>query len=150
MPTLLAFKEEGGLETLHAMLNAFTHAIVQDQSRNSDETSKPKVAAFGLKKILDLYFILVNGKYISETGSHFNLQRHVDRAHSTGVIYQQIVVEFRAAILPSALTLWDSEVVEKVPEPTVKRLLDVLKLITSADQEPTPAPNDRVSRTASH
>ncbi|PHH83327.1 hypothetical protein CDD82_2079 [Ophiocordyceps australis] len=70
------------------------HIILPSAENPSDEaSSKAKVAAFGLKKVLDLYFILVNG----------NL-----------ALIQQIVV----------------------PDTTVKRLLDILKLISAGENEP--------------
>ncbi|KAK5997989.1 E3 ubiquitin-protein ligase TOM1-like [Cladobotryum mycophilum] len=143
MPVLLAFKEEGGLTVLSDMLRVFAASIRDGTNNNSDESSKSKVAAFGLKKILDLYFVLVNGKYIMDTNNHFKLQRQTDRSQVVGNIYQQIVVEFRAAILPVVMELWNSDFVEKVPEPTVKRLVDILKMISASDNELPSMPRDK-------
>ncbi|PHH90608.1 hypothetical protein CDD83_3167 [Cordyceps sp. RAO-2017] len=134
MPVLLAFKERGGLDVLNSMLKVFAKAVRQGADSASDETSKCKVAAFGLRKVLDLYFYLVNGKYLSDTAG-VNLQpRHQERANSI-LVCQQIVVEFRAAVLSSVMELWDSNFVERVPDATVRRLLDILKIISAGDHE---------------
>lgn len=138
MPVLLAFKELGGLDVLNSMLRAFARAIRQgpDSSSVPDESSKAKVAAFGLKKVLDLYHVLVNGKYLSDTTNFFHLQpRHGDSPPNCIWVFQQIVVEFRAAVMPAVMELWDSSFVENVPDATVKRLLDILKIISVGEQE---------------
>ncbi|KJZ80444.1 hypothetical protein HIM_00294 [Hirsutella minnesotensis 3608] len=135
MPVLLAFKEQGGLDVLNSMLKVFSDAVRQGADTATDESSKSKVAAFGLKKVLDLYFLLVNGKHLSDTANYFNLQpRNPDRANPI-LVYQQIVVEFRAVILPAIMNLWDSNFMDNIPDATVKRLLDILKIISTGDNE---------------
>ncbi|KAF5020000.1 hypothetical protein F66182_7988 [Fusarium sp. NRRL 66182] len=137
MPVLLAFKEEGGMDVLNSMLKAFAHTVREGPDAASDESSRTRVAAFGLKKVLDLHLTLVNGKYLSETHNTFSLQpRTGDRSQNTTHLYQQFVVEFRAAVLPEITELWDSSFVEKVPHQTVIRLLDILKIISAGDNEP--------------
>ena len=149
MPVLLAFKEEGGLEVLNSMLTVFSKAVREGPDKVSDETSKSKVAAFGLKKILDLYLTLVNGKYLTEASTLYSLQpRTGDRSQSTHNISQQFVVEFRVAILPEIIELWDSNFVEKVPHQTVVRLLDILKVIAIGDNEPQSSSNHKVGLTS--
>lgn len=143
IPVLLAFKEQGGLQVLNSILRIFTTAVREGASARPDELSKSKVAAFGLKKILELYVLLVNGKHIVDTSNHFNLQRHTDRNQVVANIYQQIVVEFRCAILPVILELWDSAFVEHVSDETAKRILDILKVVAAAENEPTSTPKDK-------
>ncbi|KAG8423267.1 E3 ubiquitin-protein ligase tom1, variant 2 [Metarhizium acridum] len=142
MPVLLAFKEQGGLDVLYYMLRILASSVKAGPDSNTDETSKVKVAAFGLKKVLDLYYILVNGKYLSESSNHFNLHRQADRSQNIPNVAQQIVVEFRAAILPAIMELWTSNFIEKVPDATVKRLLDILKIVCAAEHEPQSIPKD--------
>ncbi|KAF5134875.1 E3 ubiquitin-protein ligase TOM1-like [Metarhizium anisopliae] len=142
MPVLLAFKEQGGLDVLNSILRILASSVKAGPDSNIDETSKVKVAAFGLKKVLDLYYILVNGKYLSESSNHFNLHRQADRSQNIPNVAQQIVVEFRAAILPAIMELWTSNFVEKVPDATVKRLLDILKIVCAAEHEPQAIPKD--------
>jgi E3 ubiquitin-protein ligase HUWE1 len=143
MPVVMAFKEEGGLNVLNAMLRVFSRCVDQ-RDDVPEESSKPKVAAFGLKKIMDLYYILSNGKYITDANASYNLQRNTDRAQTVPNIYTQSVVDMRALILPAITELWNSPVVEKVPDQTAKRLVDILKLIALAEHEAPQTPKDRV------
>ncbi|OAA54878.1 HECT protein [Cordyceps fumosorosea ARSEF 2679] len=144
LPVLLAFKEQGGIDVINTILRIFTNAVREgsDASR-SEERSKAKVAAFGLNKVLELYTLLVNGKNLVETSNHFNLQRHTDRNQVVSNIYQQIVVEFRCAILPPMLEIWNSSFVEHVSDETAKRILDILKQIATAENEPASTPKDK-------
>lgn len=141
MPVLVAFKEEGGLDVLNTMLGIFARCV--EQRDNVPEPSK--IAGFGVKKILDLYHILVNGKYIADTNGVVNLQRNTDRSVTVPNIYTQFVVEIRALILPAIADLWTSSIAEKVPDQTAKRLIDILKLISLAENEPLSTPKDKVS-----
>ncbi|KAG6010261.1 hypothetical protein E4U21_007310 [Claviceps maximensis] len=138
MPVLLAFKDQGGLNVLNKMLKVFASLAKSNADNSADQSSKVKVAAFGLKKVLDLYHVLVNGKYLSDSCGHFSLQRHGDRSIG-GNIFHQIVVEFRLAILPAIMELWNSAFIEKVADPTVKRLLDIIKIFFGADHEASPS-----------
>ncbi|KAJ4016602.1 E3 ubiquitin-protein ligase tom1 [Fusarium irregulare] len=133
LPVLLAFKEEGGMDVLSSMLRIFAEAVRKGPDAATDEAPKSKVAAFGLKKVLELVLVLVNGKSLSDAQNAFGLQpRSADRSPQ---MYQQLVVEFRAAVLPGITRLWDSDFVEKVPHQTVTRLIDILKLIGAAEHE---------------
>ncbi|RGP79709.1 e3 ubiquitin- ligase huwe1 [Fusarium longipes] len=146
LPVLLAFKEEGGMDVLCSMLRIFAEAVRKGPeaaaaAADADEASRSKVAAFGLKKVLELVLVLVNGKPLSEAQNAFGLQpRSADRSSH---VYQQFVVELRVSILPEIIKLWDSEFVEKVPHQTVTRLIDILKLIANGDHEPSPSSRDR-------
>jgi E3 ubiquitin-protein ligase HUWE1 len=146
MPVLLAFKERNGLVVLNSMLRVFANAVKNSGAATADESSKVKVAAFGLKKILDLYFVLANGKYIADTHTYFNLQRQTDRSQVVPNIHSQIVVEFRAAILPVVMELWDSNFVERVPDQTVKRLVDILKMVSLGENELQSMPKEKVNK----
>jgi E3 ubiquitin-protein ligase HUWE1 len=131
------------------MLESFASSVRQGGDNQPEDSSKAKVATFGLKKILDLYLILCNGKNIIDTSNYFNLQRQTDRSQTVPHIFQQFVVELRASILPSISKLWDSSLLEKVPEHTAKRLIEILKLISAADHEPSSTPQDKVSHQSS-
>ncbi|KAM5382383.1 hypothetical protein ACJA88_004178 [Fusarium oxysporum] len=144
MPVLLAFKEEGGMDVLNSMLKIFARAVREGPDAATDETSRSKVAAFGLKKVLDLDLMLVNSKQLTDAQNAFTLQpRSGDRSSNSTYICQQLVVEFRAAILPEIIELWDSSFVERVPHQTVTRLIDILKAISVADGEPSSSTRDK-------
>ncbi|KAG7422002.1 E3 ubiquitin-protein ligase TOM1-like [Fusarium oxysporum f. sp. rapae] len=144
MPVLLAFKEERGMDVLNSMLKIFARAVREGPDAAADETSRSKVAAFGLKKVLDLDLMLVNSKQLTDAQNAFTLQpRSGDRSSNSTYICQQLVVEFRAAILPEIIELWDSSFVERVPHQTVTRLIDILKAISVADGEPSSSTRDK-------
>jgi E3 ubiquitin-protein ligase HUWE1 len=144
MPVLLAFKERDGIVVLNDMLRVFADTVKSSTAATAEDSSKVKVAAFGLKKILDLYFILVNGKHIGDTHTYYNLQRQTDRSQFVQNIHSQITVEFRALILPVIMELWDSTFVERVPDQTVKRLVDILKIVALGEGELQSMPKDKV------
>lgn len=143
MPVLLAFKEQEGLQLLNTMVTKFVSAIREGSAGLADETSKPKVAAFGLRKVLDLYMILANGKYIVEGGNRYGLQRSTERSQTVPNIFQQINVEIRVAMMPMLQELWTTSFVDQVPSATAKRLLDLLRLVYAADHEPATTPLDK-------
>ncbi|KAG5953789.1 hypothetical protein E4U53_002645 [Claviceps sorghi] len=135
MPVLLAFKEQGGLNMLNDMLRVFASSVTSDAANGPDESSRAKVAAFGLRKVLDLYHVLANGRYLSESCNHFSLQRQAERLHNGPNISHQITVELRATILPAIMELWSSNFIENVTDPTVKRLLDIIRTVCGAENE---------------
>jgi E3 ubiquitin-protein ligase HUWE1 len=147
IPVLVAFKENGGLACLNTMLRVFT-AEISNNGLSSTELTKPRMAVLGLKKLLELYVIIVNGRSINDSLVHSELpSRHEDRQQSSQ-IGNQLVVELRMAILPDLLHIWESEVIEKVPTSLVSKIIVILKTIVGADNEghaqkrasPTPMP----------
>lgn len=138
MPVFMAFKEEGGLDLLNKMLRTFADTIREGQGNTHD-----KVAAFGLRKILDLYLILANGKHIVETGQYFNLQRQTDRSRTVQNIFHQFVVEVRYIILSGVVQLWNTSLIDKIPDATVNKLLETLKEISVGDSEPPSTPEEK-------
>ncbi|KAL6919421.1 hypothetical protein ACHAP8_002798 [Fusarium lateritium] len=135
LPVLIAFKEEGGMDVLNSMLRIFAEAVRKGRGAAADGASGSKVAAFGLKKVLELVLVLVNGKPLTDAQQSFGLlPRSADRSSHPS---QQLVVEFRASVLPEITKLWDSEFVEKVPHQTATCLIDILKLIATGEHEPS-------------
>lgn len=132
------------------MLGVFTQTVLRESESNAEDTSKSKVAAFGLKKILDLYLTLVNGKYITDASGSFSLLRQMERTQPISNVPQQVVVEFRAAVLSAVMHLWEPAFMEKVPTQTVKRLLAILKTISMADLELQNIPKDKVNQVPMH
>ncbi|KAI6781818.1 uncharacterized protein J7T54_004984 [Emericellopsis cladophorae] len=142
MPVFFAFKERGGFDVLNNILRVLS-TCVQSSGAPPEPQAKFKVAGLALKKILDLYYILGNGKYISEGANTCNLQRHTDKNATVPNIFEQFTVEVRTAMLPALTHLWTSSVVEKIPDQTAKRLIDVLKLISRGEHEPQSTPTDK-------
>ena len=134
LPVLIAFKEHGGIDTLNGMLRIFAKQIMTD-SVDGEESSKPKVAAIGLKKILDIYVLIVNGKNIMDSMSQLSLNQRIEGKRSDHAFGNQLLVELRMAILPEVRQLWLSEVVEKSSTQVLSKAIDILKTIAAADNE---------------
>lgn len=134
LPVLIAFKEQGGIEALNTMVQQFADDICKDPA-DSDEESKGKLAAIGMKKILDLYALVVHGRNIVDSMGQINLYpRSADRRPDVQ-IGPQLVVELRMAILPVVSKLWESPLVEKSSAQVLNKIVDILKTIAGADQE---------------
>ncbi|KAK0635031.1 hypothetical protein B0T17DRAFT_27906 [Bombardia bombarda] len=133
-PVLIAFKEHGGIESLNGMLKRFAQEILNG-STSGEDASKPKLAVIGMKKILDIYWLIVNGKNIHDSLAHIHLPaRATERNKEFG---HQLIVELRMAILPVVRELWESDLVEKSTTEVLSKIIDILKTISAADQEST-------------
>lgn len=136
MPVLLAFKERGGFAVLNTMLRNFMRQIGADNAAGSNDSTKTKVASFGMRKILDLYVLVVNGKYVCDSTSQFNLPPRGERPPRDSTFANNLVVELRLLVLPVIYELWQSDLIENVSDQTIVSVVDILNLISSADQEP--------------
>jgi E3 ubiquitin-protein ligase HUWE1 len=141
LPVLIAFKEAGGIEALNALLQQFAQDVSEDREDGS-EGSKGKFAAIGMRKILDLYVLLVHGKNITDSMASINLiplrggdRRSDERRLELGQISSQLVVELRMSILPVIRKLWESDLVEKSTTVILAKVIDILKTICTAEQE---------------
>jgi E3 ubiquitin-protein ligase HUWE1 len=146
MPALLAFMENGGIDTLNSMLRIFSDEVCKGDAEGVENSTSAKVALFGLKKILDLYVVIVSGKNLSESISQFALLPRIppDRRVPDVPITNQVVVELRMAILPVIRELWDSALIERAPDPTLNRIIVILKTISAGDHEPSTYQSDKV------
>ncbi|KAI0873891.1 hypothetical protein GGS24DRAFT_365728 [Hypoxylon argillaceum] len=137
IPVLLAFKKHGGLKTLNSLLVKFENEICKTHD-SEDGIAKSGLASLGLKKILDIYALLANGKLINDAVGNVNVLPH--RATSNdrrgeALVAPNLVVELRATILPTIQKLWDSPLIEKGSAITVAKTIEILKAISLADSE---------------
>ncbi|KAK7752383.1 E3 ubiquitin-protein ligase tom1 [Diatrype stigma] len=139
-PVLIAFKKHGGLEKLNTMLVIFKNEIC-DEHAATEDSSLPELAGIGIKKILDLYSLLVNGKVVTDATSLVNLLQRTnsnpDRRTESQVAHN-LVVELRMAILPVVRELWDTPLVEKDGKHSaaiLAKIISILKSISLADTE---------------
>ncbi|GAP83787.1 putative E3 ubiquitin-protein ligase HUWE1 [Rosellinia necatrix] len=137
IPVLLAFKKHGGLKLLNSMLIKFKDEVCNSHE-SDDEMARSKLASLGLKKILDIYGMLANGKLISEAVAGVNVLPRIatgnDRRNET-LVAPNLVVELRATILPVLQELWESSLVEKGSAMAVAKTIEILKSISLADSE---------------
>ncbi|KAL1843639.1 hypothetical protein VTJ49DRAFT_621 [Mycothermus thermophilus] len=132
LPVLVALKDLGGIDLLNKMLLKFADLVCKGSSEGED-AHKLHLATLGLKKILDIYNVVVNGKHVVESLNQTTLfPRNADRHNH---LASQLVVELRLLVLPTARKLWESDFAEKAPTAAVSRLIDIIKTIAAADQE---------------
>lgn len=139
IPVLLAFKKQGGLKLLNSMLVRFNNEICNKQD-SDDGIVRSRLASLGLKKILDIYAMLVNGKLISDAVANVNVlpQRATsNERRGETLVAANLVVELRATILPVVQELWESPLIENGSATTVAKTIDILKSISLADYENT-------------
>lgn len=137
IPVLLAFKKHNGLKQLNTLLVKFKDEICKTHE-GDDARTRSRLASLGLKKILDIYTMLVNGKLITEAVANVNVlsQRATssERRPETYVA-PNLVVELRATILPVIQELWESPLIEKGSLATVAKTIEILRAISLTDAE---------------
>lgn len=135
IPILIAFKDKGGIELMNAMLHQYTEDMCKKHA-SEEEESDARLAGIGIKKILDLYALLVNGKNIIDSLAQINLYPRCADRRQDSQIGPQLVVELRAAILPPVKRLWDSELIEKKSSSgLLNKTVEILKAVATADHE---------------
>ncbi len=138
-PVLVAFKKHGGLDKLNNMLITFKNEICQEQA-STEDASLSALVGIGIKKILDLYSLLVNGKVVADATSLVNLLSRPntgDRRVEAQVAHN-LVVELRMAILPVVRELWGSPLIEKNGKHSaaiLAKTISILKSISLAETE---------------
>lgn len=138
MPVLIAFKKQGGLDILKNLLKTFQDELSKNQTE--EEAPLPKLAQIGIKKILDMYSTMVNGKVVVDSVQQVNLlSRHISSAdrRAEPQVGPNLLVELRMAILPAVRDIWESNMVEKASAPMLAKTVGILKLISLADSEST-------------
>ncbi|KAK4176374.1 putative E3 ubiquitin-protein ligase TOM1-like protein [Triangularia setosa] len=134
LPVLIAFKEHGGIDLLNGMLERFADDICNTpaDSPTREERLKVRRATVGMKRILEIYHVIVSGKNITDSLSSTSLPKASERGREFG---HQLVVELRVAILPVVRKLWESSLAEKVETPVLSKMIDILQTIAAADSE---------------
>lgn len=136
-PVLIAFKKHGGLELLNTMLRTFKDEICKEH-KDGEDSSMSRLAVIGMKKILDLYIMAVNGKIITDSMSQINiLPRNMGSSdrRADSQVAPNLVVELRMSILPVMRELWDSPLAEKGSAHILAKIISILKFISFADSE---------------
>ncbi|KAI1329376.1 hypothetical protein F5Y16DRAFT_108436 [Xylariaceae sp. FL0255] len=137
IPVLLAFKKRGGIEMLNLMLRELKNEICKEH-KSDEEAAKSTLAALCMKKILDLYTMITNGKIIADAIGQVNILPHRASGNDRrpdSQITPNLVVEIRAIVLPVVQELWDSPLIERGSATVVAKTIEILKLISSADYE---------------
>ncbi|KAI1083973.1 hypothetical protein F5B20DRAFT_361105 [Whalleya microplaca] len=133
-PVLIAFKKHGGLELLNTMLRMFKDEICKDH-KDGEDSSMSRLAVIGMKKILDLYSMIVNGKIITESVTQISILPPKPDRRPDSLVAPNLIVELRMVVLPVMRELWDSLLVEKGSVPVLAKIINILKSISLADSE---------------
>ena len=103
---------------------------------NVDKAARLASAYGGIKIILNFYGQIVNTKAIVESAQTIAItSSDRDRGHPHYFSASQFLVELRMAVLPPIRSMWDSSFVEKASDPTVKRLIEILRTILEDGEE---------------
>ncbi|KAK0674563.1 hypothetical protein QBC41DRAFT_2733 [Cercophora samala] len=132
LPVLIAFKENGGIDLLNSMLEKFADDICKADSTTQEESPRVRQATMGMKRILDIYHVIVSGKNVTDSLTSTSLPKAAERNREFG---HQLVVELRVAILPVVRKLWESPLAEKVETVVLSKMIDILQTIAAADCE---------------
>lgn len=137
VPVLDAFKEHQGLDVLNKLLNVFAKEVARERQETED-ASMSRLGSIGMKKILELYTMIVNGKNITDSMQHLNLPSRSSSSGRQPDWYpgiNQYVVEIRMSVLPTVAELWRSDLIEKASTDVVGKIVDILKVICQGESE---------------
>lgn len=137
IPVLVAFKELGGFEVLNALLLKFADEVAKGPGPSEPDSRarlELRLSAVGMKKILEIYAVIVDGKNVADSLGQTSLTaRPGDRGKEYA---SQLVVELRMAILPVVRRLWEyEELIERATPEVLTKTIDILKTVAAADYE---------------
>ncbi|KAF1345494.1 hypothetical protein BDV97DRAFT_49577 [Delphinella strobiligena] len=136
---LRKFVEKGGLSLLEQRLLKYRDLIREHQDVSKDKSSddSDRVYAFALAAtniVLDFYSKITHPKNICDAAQTTTLtEPHRDRAEF--FVGSHLLVELRLAILPTVIEIWNSLVMLMLPTPTVKDIIDLLRLNLEGENE---------------
>ncbi|KAG7135537.1 E3 ubiquitin-protein ligase TOM1-like like [Verticillium longisporum] len=134
MPVYLAFVEQGGLEILTTMARRFADRAA-DQSSGTEPSAATKICSFGLKRALDLFATVVDGKTMADSAAQFGLIPRSAGPRPEAPLSNQMVLDARMAIFPVVREIWDSALMEKTQPETLSRVIDILKIVAVGSDE---------------
>ncbi|KAL8934769.1 MAG: hypothetical protein Q9211_005055, partial [Gyalolechia sp. 1 TL-2023] len=154
---LQAFKSAGGLDEIKSLLEIFVdEAKIQLSSPNKkDLTDGPlrlATAYGGIRMILNLYTQITAPKAVVDSPQTTAMQSN-DRDRGMPFYFHppQFLVELRMAILPVVRSIWDSDFVDKAPNPIVKCLIEILRTgLESSEEQGAHKRGDKVPVRAKH
>ncbi|KAM0286056.1 hypothetical protein ACHAQH_001064 [Verticillium albo-atrum] len=134
MPVYLAFVEQGGFEILTTMARRFADKAA-DQTDGPEPSAATKICSFGLKRALDLFATVVDGKTMADSAAQFGLIPRSAGPRPEAPLSNQMVLDARMAIFPIVREIWDSALMEKTQPETLSRVIDILKIVSVGSDE---------------
>ncbi|KAH7367184.1 hypothetical protein B0T11DRAFT_348394 [Plectosphaerella cucumerina] len=137
MPVYMAFAEQGGLGVLTSVAGRLADSIQEDEASGGEASLVAKACSKGLKRLLDLFAVIVEGKAMSESAAQFGLiPRTSQRREEPTALSGQLTLEARTAVFPFVRQLWASPLMEKNYPDILNRVIGILKTISVSDCEP--------------
>ncbi|KAK8094837.1 hypothetical protein PG997_001522 [Apiospora hydei] len=133
-PVLVAFMQQDGLEKLNKLLQICSDEICADHPEGTD-TAPSRLAVIAMKKILEIYAVIVNDKVVNESVAQFSFSTRTSDRRLDTPVSANLLVELRMTILPVVRGLWESPLAEKVSSSILAKIIDTLKLISRGDSE---------------
>ncbi|KAL9596797.1 MAG: hypothetical protein Q9219_005556 [cf. Caloplaca sp. 3 TL-2023] len=138
---LHAFKAAGGLHEIKSLLEIFVEEARMQFANTGKEDSteghfRLATAYGGIRMILSLYTQITAPKAIAESPQTTAMQSNErDRGTPYYFLPPQFLVELRMAVLPVVRSIWDSDFVDKAPNPIVKCLVEILRTGLESNEE---------------
>ncbi|KAL8707322.1 MAG: hypothetical protein Q9220_007634 [cf. Caloplaca sp. 1 TL-2023] len=138
---LQAFKNSGGLDEIKNLLEIFSGEVkvLADHHQDMDmaeAAARRFTADGGIKIILHLYTHISAAKTIIESPQTATIQSNDrDRGHAHYFLPPQFLIELRMAILPTVRSIWNSDFVDKALSPTVKSIIEILRITLESNEE---------------
>ncbi|KAL8937155.1 MAG: hypothetical protein Q9216_004568 [Gyalolechia sp. 2 TL-2023] len=138
---LIEGESAGGLDEVKSLLEIFVEEAktLFSSGNKKDMTDGPlrlATAYGGIRMILSLYAQITAPKAIVDSPQTTAMQSN-DRDRGTPFYFHppQFLVELRMAILPVVRPIWDSDFVDKAPNPIVKCLIEILRTGLESNEE---------------
>ncbi|CAK7273051.1 E3 ubiquitin-protein ligase tom1 [Sporothrix epigloea] len=128
---LLAFKQQGGFDTLNTLLRSFADIILRGSQERSNMTTL-YFAATGMRTILDLYAVVMNPRNLLDSTNQVSVFRGIPRQFLYPTS-DQLAIEIWDSVFPVISDLWQSPVLEKISTTVLSRLVEILKIITMSN-----------------
>ncbi|KAH6688555.1 E3 ubiquitin-protein ligase [Plectosphaerella plurivora] len=137
MPVYIAFAEQGGLGVLTSIATRLADTIQKDEASGDEASLVAKACSKGLKRLLDLFAVIVEGKAMSESAAQFGLiPRTAQRREEPTALSGQLTLDARTSVFPFVRQLWASPLMEQKYPEILNRVIGILKTISVSDCEP--------------
>lgn len=137
LPVLDAFKQREGIQLLNRLLKVFANEVSKEV-KDIKDPSLAESASLGLKRILHLFALILNGKNIVESAQPISLTSIRAASSRQPEWFQatsQFVIELRVLVAPVIRDLWRSQLIERAPSSVVARVVEILKTICHGENE---------------
>ena len=137
---LQSFARAGGVAEIKSILETliqFRKSLDKDATKlTADERASSGAAYRGIQAILPLFAQITSSKCIVESSQSQALNTDDrDRENPLPFSGSHLLVRLRAAILPTIRELWESDLVETLPQTELRPMIEILKTILDSEQE---------------